>query len=87
MSKLNIYVTSGGCLTCARAKEIGSALAAEYPYVDVELVDIDALGPGELPDAVVAVPTYLLDGVVISMGNPRESTLRAKLAASAIAGG
>ena len=33
------------------------------------------------------IQTYLLDGIVISMGNPHESILREKLAAAAVAGG
>jgi hypothetical protein len=87
MSRLTIYVAGSGCVPCGRARELGRTVAAEYPSIDVEVIDLATVPPGEVPDAVVAVPTYLLDGAVISMGNPRESTLREKLAASAAAGG
>jgi len=70
-----------------RARQLGEALIDAYPEVNVELVDIGLLQPEELPDSVVAVPTYLLDGVVVSMGNPREATLREMLASAGVAGG
>jgi hypothetical protein len=87
MSRLTIYLSSSGCIPCARARELGNALTDAYPEVSVELVDVGLLPPDELPEAVVAVPTYMLDGVVISMGNPRESTLREMLASAGVAGG
>lgn len=41
------------------------------------------LGDEPLPEAVVAVPTYLLDGVVVSLGNPAPEELFARLDAAA----
>ncbi len=87
MSRLTIYVSSSGCTPCTRARELGGALIGAYPDVKVELVDVGSLAPGELPDAVVAVPTYVLDGMVISMGNPLEATLREMLASAGVVGG
>ena len=87
MSRLTIYLSSSGCIPCSRARELGSALIDAYPEVQVELVDVGLLSPDEVPEAVVAVPTYVLDGVVISMGNPREATLREMLASTGVAGG
>lgn len=87
MNRLVIYVSLAGCGPCSRAREIGASLVGVYPHVEVEVIDLGAVSPDRVPEAVVAVPTYLLDGIVISMGNPHESTLREKLAAAVLAGG
>jgi hypothetical protein len=79
-----VYVSSG-CDSCARAREIAEAVSGMFPGLTVEIVDV---GDGNaLPDAVMAVPTYLLDGVVVSLGNPNMASLREKLAATAVVGG
>ena len=80
MNKLRIYVSSG-CLSCRRAREIASSLQGSYPGVRVEVVDAEDAPEGSLPDAVVAVPAYVLDGTLISLGNPNPVTLRKQLAA------
>ncbi|MEX2245156.1 MAG: hypothetical protein WEC75_00550 [Dehalococcoidia bacterium] len=87
MSTLSIYVSAGPCVACSRARDLGHVLAESYPDIEVRLIDIGSLAPGDVPDAVVAVPTYLLDGAVLSLGNPHEATLREKLAALALANG
>jgi hypothetical protein len=84
MSVLQVYV-SNGCDRCARAREIGESVSSTFPGITVEIVDIG--GGAALPDAVIAVPTYLLDGVVVSLGNPNVASLREKLAAAAVVGG
>jgi hypothetical protein len=87
MSVLQVYV-SQGCDSCARAREIGAEVSLAYPGVTVEIVDVSEAGSGGgLPEAVIAVPTYLLDGVVVSLGNPHLASLREKLAAAATVGG
>jgi len=49
-----------------------------FPLLQVDLVDLDA--GHSVPNGVVATPTYLLDGTVISLGNPRREDLVRKLA-------
>lgn len=80
MNKLDVYVTSG-CSSCGRAREIAASLRDVYPGIRVEVVDADGAAGGSLPDAVVAVPAYVLDGTLISLGNPNPVTLREQLAA------
>ena len=80
MNRLDIYVASG-CLGCRRAREIASSLQGMYPDVRVEVVDADGAPEGSLPESVVAVPAYVLDGMLISLGNPNPATLRDQLAA------
>jgi len=86
MSLLQVYV-SADCETCVRAREISEALFGAYPGISVEIVDVGRAEAGEVPDAVIAVPTYLLDGVVVSLGNPNLASLREKLAAVALGQG
>ncbi len=76
MPRLEIYVVPG-CASCIEARRIGQRVK-QLPNMDVRVVEI---GAGETPpDAVVAVPTYLLDGQVISLGNPDPRALIARLA-------
>lgn len=85
MAVLQVFVSSD-CESCVRAREIGQALLGAYPGIAVEIVDVNEPLGRPLPDAVVAVPTYLLDGVVLSLGNPHLASLREKLAAVALTG-
>ena len=83
MNKLDVYVASG-CSSCRRAREIAASLLGAYPGLLVQVVDADSAAEGSLPDAVVAVPAYVLDGTLISLGNPNPVTLREQLAALAL---
>lgn len=49
-------------------------LAAAVPGVEVYVVNLDA-PTAAVPRAVVAVPTYILDGRTISLGNPYPNEL------------
>ena len=86
MKRLDIYV-SAGCASCRRAREIATSLQGVYPGLRVELVDADGAPEGSLPESVVAVPAYVLDGTLISLGNPNPVTLREQLAALALGKG
>ena len=82
MNQLDIYV-SQGCSSCGRARDIAASLDGLYPGVQVKVVETEAAPEGSLPDSVVAVPAYLLDGTLISLGNPNPATLHEQLAALA----
>ena len=73
MVRLDIFV-SEHCSTCQEAHRLAKAVAARFPDLSVRLIDLDS-EPEARPDHVIAVPTYLLDGAVISLGNPRQSDL------------
>ena len=66
--RLEIYVASD-CLTCDYAYEVAAA-ARQIAGIEVAVIDLDQ-STQDLPPNVVAVPTYLLNGRVISLGNPR----------------
>lgn len=70
-------VVSRDCPTCAESRTIALEMRERFPLLQVDLIDLDAGHP--VPDGVVATPTYLLDGTVISLGNPRREDLVRKL--------
>jgi len=76
MTQLEIFVVPG-CPSCAEARRIGRRIA-QLPDVDVRVVEIES--GAAPPEGVVAVPTYVLDGRVISLGNPEPRVLVARLA-------
>ena len=77
MVKLQIYVTEE-CWSCEESRRLAAEVRARLPWVDVELVDLNADGR---PSNVFAAPTYLLEGQVISLGNPHWEELHSKLLA------
>jgi hypothetical protein len=74
--RLQVYV-SRHCFNCREALRLADAVAARYPGL-VQVIDLD-FTPAPLPERVVAVPTYLLDGQVLSFGNPDPEDLFARL--------
>ncbi len=61
------------CETCQRAIQLAEGVNAAYPQLEVDIVDIRN-SEGERDD-VFAVPTFVLDDRVLSLGNPQESIL------------
>ncbi len=74
---LEVYVSSE-CLNCGEAVRLAEEAAARFPSVAVRVIDLDQDGSPP-PDPIVAVPTYVLDGRVISLGNPYPEELFARL--------
>ncbi len=66
-------VVSRDCPTCEESRGIAVEMCEMFSLLQVDLIDLDAGHP--IPDGVVATPTYLLDGTVISLGNPRREDL------------
>jgi hypothetical protein len=66
---LDIYVASV-CFGCDRARKLAHEVRMRsLPGVEVRLFDLD--DPLTVrPHSVFAVPTYLLNGRVLSLGNP-----------------
>jgi len=58
--------------------QLADEAAARFPNVVVRVVDLE-LDRSPPPDPVVAMPTYLLNGRVISLGNPYPEELFARL--------
>jgi putative intracellular protease/amidase len=82
--RLDVYVAAH-CLGSTEARRLAGAAAACFPDLRVRVVDLDRDldGPGggaPPPGGVVAVPTYVLDGRVVALGNPAPEQLFARLA-------
>lgn len=79
---LKIY-TMTHCPTCEATRRTAEAIAERWPALEVELINLDAPG-AIIPPQVFSVPTYILNGDVISLGNPYlsqlETLLRPRLA-------
>ena len=73
---LDIYITTV-CTTCGEALLIAER-AQSIAGVHVSVVNLDQPGQN-IPSHVVAVPTYVLDGNVVSLGNPERETFLAML--------
>jgi len=78
---LEIYITDQ-CTNCREAVVIAEQ-AGSIAGLEVTVVNLDAPGQG-VPPQVFATPTYILNGLVVSLGNPERDTflagLRAELA-------
>ena len=75
MITLQVYVADD-CWACDETRRIVAEIAPEFPDIQVELLDMRT---EPHPENVFAVPTYLLNGRVISLGNPHRADLRARL--------
>ena len=75
MIRLDVYVIDG-CWSCEESVRIASEMQAQYPEVAVAVINA---GIEEVPQEVFATPTWMLDGRVISLGNPTRENLHEKL--------
>ncbi len=75
---LEIYVQDG-CFSCQRSLELAARARAAFPEIQVEVIDIRT-EEGVYRSQVAATPTYILDGAIISLGNPAPAELEAMLA-------
>lgn len=73
MVSLEIYVETG-CLTCRRSLSLAREVQRLFPEVSVEVIDVSSAA-GRHRHLVRATPTFILDGVTISLGNPSEAAL------------
>ncbi len=74
--RLEVYV-SNHCVNCREALETAER-ARTIPNLTVAVVNLDDPGT-TAPTTVIAVPTYLLDGRVVSLGNPYRDKFLADL--------
>jgi hypothetical protein len=66
-------VVAPDCRGCEEARVVASEIRRRFPDLRVNLIELDGRQPP--PERVVATPTYLLDGTVVSLGNPRLAEL------------
>lgn len=78
LHRLDIYVAAG-CRMCTDARAL-AAVVVGWKISNLEIHVVDLGEPGvNRPRFVFAVPTYLLDGAVISLGNPSVEEIRERL--------
>ncbi len=75
-AELQVFVEPT-CETCRRAIELAEGVDEAYPQLAVRIVDIRE--PAVKRDDVFAVPTFVLNDRVLSLGNPQESMLREEI--------
>ena len=83
MASLTIYVMPD-CRGCERARRNARDVAARRPDVRVDVIDLS--DGGRAPEGVVGVPAYVLDGRVVSHGNPSLEQLLALLDTPGVSG-
>lgn len=74
---LRIYV-SEHCWGCEEARKIAGEIRVEFPDVQVVLVERESAECW--PDEIIATPAFVLDGKLVSWGNPSRERLRGLLA-------
>jgi hypothetical protein len=78
MMKLQVYI-SDECWTCEETRRIVADIRPRFPQVQIELLNLNGM---KRPSTVFAVPTYVLNGRVIFLGNPIRQELHSKLLAA-----
>ncbi|GJM43066.1 MAG: hypothetical protein DHS20C20_33480 [Ardenticatenaceae bacterium] len=78
MHTLTVYIADD-CWSCVETQRILDDVASLFPDLALNVVNTQQ---EPLPDGVFAVPTYLLNNKVISLGNPTREALRKQLAAT-----
>ncbi len=71
---LQIYIQAH-CYTCEHSKAMANQLRKEFPTVQLEFVDFADATATKHPN-VFATPTFVLDGTVVSLGNPEMDRIR-----------
>ena len=75
-AELEIFVEAN-CSLCQRALSLAEDVDGRYPDLAVRVIDVRE--PAGQRDDVFAVPTFVLDGRVVSLGNPKQSFLRSEI--------
>lgn len=75
--ELQIFVEAG-CHMCEHALCLAQEVDNEYPQLAVRVVDVGDEPSGRHED-VFAVPTFVLDGRILSLGNPQPGHLRQEI--------
>jgi alkyl hydroperoxide reductase subunit AhpF len=76
-SILDIYIQQS-CPGCAQAQRLASLVQESLPELEVRIFDLTHPNIKK-PSSVFAVPTYILDGVTLSLGNPNFKDLVSKI--------
>ena len=76
-ARLEVFV-SAHCWQCPAALEIARDMKKEFDPLSVRVIDLDE-PEAQKPGTVFAVPTFLLNGKIVSLGTPSRDTLRLQI--------
>ena len=74
--RLEIFIANH-CDNCQEARHVAET-ARSVEGLEVCVIDLDS-APLPAPPSIVAVPTYVLEGRVVSLGNPSREAFLAML--------
>jgi glutaredoxin len=74
---LRVYIAHH-CVVCHEALQIIEKIKHGFAEVDVQVIDLEADRIDNI-DGVFSVPTYVLDGRTVFLGNPEAEALERKL--------
>ena len=70
---LKIFVAEH-CFTCTETLAIATRVAQDFPNIRIEVIDMgDA--QATVPESVFAVPTFMLNNQIVSLGNPKPAEI------------
>lgn len=71
-------LVSRSCGACIASRDLARRLATDRPHLTVRVQDIDEPGWTQ-PAGFIGTPTWLIDGNVVSLGNPSQTWLLERL--------
>lgn len=81
MAVLRVYVDEG-CFACEHALEVAERVRRDLAGVEVHVIDLQLATEQERPEEIFAVPTFTLDGAIVSLGTPAWDDLTARIEAA-----
>lgn len=78
---IEIFVAPEGCPSCGSARALVEKVARDYPDVTVREIHIMDAADRVAAYGVFSTPFIVMDGALAFVGTPRESDLRARIAA------
>ena len=79
-SRLELFITND-CPSCVNALYVADKAAAQFPELKVSITNLD-MPNAVVPDTIFAVPTFCLDGRIVSLGTPNWRALKQKIRSS-----
>lgn len=76
-ARLAVYI-SDHCWQCPEARALALEMEKAFPSLRVRIVNLDE-PDAHKPSSVFSVPTFLLDGAIVSLGTPSRAILERKI--------
>lgn len=76
-------VVASHCFGCEEALRLYQEAIKTFPQISVDFIDIEQV-EAKVPAGIFAVPSYLLNGVLLFTGNPAEAELFSALSAALV---